>query len=431
MASGSAGTGVGPAGALQTFRELPLAARFVLLGVLVNQFGAFLQFFLVLYLAERGFSAEQAGIALGAYSVGAIVGVLFGGGISDRLGPRWTIVLSMGTAALFTLAVTALDELPAIVVVVAFAGAMSQASRPAGSALLFGMVPEARQVMAFAMFRAALNIGMVAGPLVAAWLSTVSWDLVFWVDAATSLAYCAIGVFLLPRDHVAEPAADEAADDAAPGRRSGYRAMLGDRRYLAYLLLMLANGVVYVQFFAVLPLQLRSAGYPTWAYGAATAISSVIIVGGELLVTRTTQTWPTWVAVMAGWVLLVLSRGGFGLPGGLPVVVAATALAAVGQIIGGPAAFAYPAKVAPAGAMGRYIGSATAAFGLGQAVGPVLGVLLWTSLGAGFWALCFAFGLAIVPVGIWGMRPARAATGPPPEPAPSESTTPTSGGGAR
>ena len=48
----SAGTEA--AGPLQTFRETSASARLVLLGVFVNQFGAFLQMFLVLYLVQAG-----------------------------------------------------------------------------------------------------------------------------------------------------------------------------------------------------------------------------------------------------------------------------------------------------------------------------------------------------------------------------------------
>src|SRR5262245_34346180 len=83
------------AGVLQALREMPVGGRFSLVGAFINQLGAFVQLFLVLYLTERGFSEEQAGLALGAYAVGAIVGTLFGGSVSDRLGPRWTIVTSM------------------------------------------------------------------------------------------------------------------------------------------------------------------------------------------------------------------------------------------------------------------------------------------------------------------------------------------------
>jgi MFS family permease len=390
------------AGVLQTLRELPVAARVVLLGVFINQFGAFLQLFIVLYLVERGFRAEQAGVALGAYAVGAILGTLFGGGLSDRLGPRWTIVVSVGLAALFTLSITALSWYPAILVAVGLAGAMTQSARPAVSALLFNLVPEARQVMVFAMYRTALNAGAVAGPLVAVWLSTISWNLVFWFDAASALIYCAIAVFLLPRDQP-DPVSDD--ENGEPASAASYRTLFGDQKYLAYLLLMLANGLVHVQFFAVLPLMLKADGYPTWAYGAASSITAFIVISFELLVTRTTQTWPTWVAVMAGWVLLVIGRGAFGLPGGLAIIFAATLIATIGQVIGGPAAFAYPAKVAPVSARGRYIASAHASFNLGYVIGPIVGVLLWESVGKTFWAICFAFGVLIVFPGIWAMRP--------------------------
>ena len=457
------------AGVLQTIRETPVAARFALLGVFVNQFGAFLQFFLVLYLTQRGFSDALAGVALGAYSAGAIVGVLLGGTMTDRLGPRWTIVVAVGSAALFTLSVTTLDEFAAIVVAVALSGAMSQAARPAVSALLFGLVPQVRHVMVFALYRTASNAGSILGPLVAVWLSTISWDLVFYFDAGCALTYCAIAAFLLPRGRVgtgsdtadttagtAAAAAEPVVDDAGPavstapaaaaaiadaervvaeteratepasgptvGPTAGtaaetkaetavgaasagtYLTLLRDHKYLAYLTLMLGNGLVHVQFFAVLPLMLVAGGYPTWVYGALATMSAVIVVSGELVVTRTTQRWAAWAATITGWILLVIGRGAYGLPGGLTLLFAASAIAAIGQIIGGAQAFAYPAKVAPAGAVGRYLGAAQAMFGLGYAIGPGVGILLWTVLGDGFWAICFVVGMAMVLPGVWGMR---------------------------
>jgi MFS family permease len=400
----------GHAGVFQTFREMPVAARFVLLGVFVNQFGAFLQAFMVLYLVEgRGFSAQQAGIALGAYSVGAILGVLFGGGMSDRLGPRWTIVLSVGSAALLTLSVTALDALPTIVVAVALAGAMTQASRPAVTALLLGLVPPARQVMTFAMYRTALHTGIVAGPLVASYLSTINWDLVFYFDAASALTYAAIAIFLLRPDK-AKPIETAQTKEAAQGKaqpKASYLQILRDTRYLAYLALMFVNGLVHIQFMAVLPLMLLVAGYPAWAYGTAAAVSAFLVITCELPVVKVTQKWAPWLAVIVGWMMLVVGRSAYGLPGGLTIILIASAIAAIGQSVGGAQAFAYPMKVAPSNAVGRYIGSAHALFQLGYAIGPVVGILLWNQIGQAFWVIVFVLGIVMVGPGIWGMRPVQ------------------------
>ena len=265
-----------PAGVFQTLRETSASVHYVLLGVFVNQFGAFLRAFLVLYLTTaRGFSASLAGIALGCYSVGAIFGSILGGTLSDRLGPRWTIAGTMSLAALFTLSVTVLGSFPLIVAAAALSGAMTNASSPAASSLLLGMVPQARQVMVFAMYRTALNAGVVVGPLVAVWLSTISWNLVFYVDAATAVGYALIAAVLLRDENAAAP--EESEESAPASTRSRYATMLSDGRYLAYLGLMLANGLVHIQFWVVLPLMVVAEGYPTWVYGAAAGVSAFVV----------------------------------------------------------------------------------------------------------------------------------------------------------
>jgi MFS family permease len=58
--------------------------------------------FLTLYLTQKGISPYYAGIALGAWGVGRIVGAFIGGTISDRIGYRATMALSMLTSAAFT-----------------------------------------------------------------------------------------------------------------------------------------------------------------------------------------------------------------------------------------------------------------------------------------------------------------------------------------
>ena len=399
----------GHAGVFQTLRETSASVHYVLLGVFINQFGAFLRAFLVLYLTtSRHFSAGQAGIALGCYSVGAIFGSIIGGNLADRIGSRWTITGCMSLAALFTLSVTFLDAYPLIVVAAVLSGMMTNASSPAASSMLLRMVPKARQVMVFAMYRTALNAGVVVGPLVAVWLSTISWNLVFYVDAATAVSYALIAAIKL-RD--TEHSADkEAAAEEAVSARSRYATMFKDGRYLAYLGLMLANGLVHIQFWVVLPLMVVAEHYPTWVYGAAAGTSAFVVISCELLVTKATQKWPAWLSVIGGWVLLAVGYGVFGLPGGITVVFAGTLIAVIGQIIGGPAAFAYPGKVAPKHAMGLYVSATQAMFGSGYALGPIIGVLLWNGLGKGFWGLVFVFGMVMVLPGLWGLRADRSTT---------------------
>lgn len=399
------------AGPWVTMKEAPAAVRFLLLGVAINQFGAFLQAFLVLYLVHRGFSSAQAGFALGGYGIGAVTGVLLGGALTDRLTPRLTIIVSMVWAAVFTLAVTFLGSYPAIVVVVVLAGVMTQAYRPAAAALLTGMVPKSRQVMIMAMNRLAMNVGIMVGPLAAAALVTISWNLIFWVDATTSLLCAAVAVVLLPS--VRPTATPEADETAEPGMRAntGYRAMFADRRYVIFLSAMLTNALVHIQLFAALPLTLHDAGFPTVVYSIVITVGVVVMVSSELQITKVTQHWPAYRAGALGSLLLGLGLVGYGLPGGIVMIVAATVFNEVGQMIGGPTVFAWPAKAAPPGLEGRYLGSALATFGLGQALGPVLGVFIYQHIGRNFWWLCGAMGVVSAITAGYSMRPQSTVAG--------------------
>jgi hypothetical protein len=310
----------------------------------------------------------------------------------------------MGTAGIFTYSLTLFHSLLLIYVAAALTGAMSRSSSTASSALLFSLVPKDRQVMMSAMRRSAINAGLSVAPLVGAAVSTISWDLVFWADAATSLVYCAIAAFVLRTAQIRRDTEKASGATKAGQPRTAYLAILRDRRYLVYLLLMLCNGLVHIQFFVVLPLMLLAEHYPTWAYASLTTVSAALGVGLQLTVTKKTQGWPIWLAVMSGWVLLVVGRSSFGLPGGLVVIFIAMLIGCAGQLIGGPAAFAHPARVAPPGASARYIGLANGMFLLGYAIGPAAGVLLWTHIGKGVWLVCAIIGVLITGPGIWSLR---------------------------
>src|SRR4029077_19013890 len=71
-----------------TWREMPRAGKALLLGILVNRLAGFIQIFLVLFLTHRGLTSGQAGVALGVYGAGTVIGTIVGGALSDRLSPR-------------------------------------------------------------------------------------------------------------------------------------------------------------------------------------------------------------------------------------------------------------------------------------------------------------------------------------------------------
>jgi MFS family permease len=385
-------------------RESDPAVRWLLLGVFVNQLGAFVQVFLVLFLVDSGASEGRAGLALGAYGLGSVLGALLGGRLADRLGRRTTMTLSMLCAAALTISIAFLGDpalYPLLLVVVVADGAMTQAYRPAASAMLADLVASERLVMTFSMYRVALNTGAVIGPLVAAWLMTVSWDLLFWADGLTAIACALLARRFLPG---AGHAIDPAEAQTAGGSAAGYRAILRDGRYLLYLFAMFASAVVYMQYFSVLPLKIRDDGHTALVYSAILALSAGAVITCELLVTKRVQAWRASTAAAGGIALLAIGLGGYGVEGGLVLLFAASLVGVLGQIVSGPTMFAHPARVAPVAARGAYAGASQAMFGFGAAVGPLLGVVAFHAIGSGVWALCAGVGALAALAALAGLR---------------------------
>lgn len=378
-----------PVGVFAMLRATPPGVRYLLGGVLINQLGAFVQTFLLLYLTFRGITVGMAGLGLVAYSVGSIFGTMLGAELTHRLGPRITITVAMSVSAPLVAAIPWLARPGSfwlLLVVVALVGLLTQAYRPAAAVLLSDLMPEKYQVMAFSMMRIALNTGAALAPLIAAGLILVDWNLLFWLDGATGLVYSMTAFTLLPRrTRRAEP---EPAPEPRAGRRSAYARMAHDRRYLCFLAAVLLGTIVYVQSMVALPLEVVHDRYPTGLYSAVLTISSVVLITCELKITTYIMRLPTHVAVVLGHVVNSAGFMVYALAARSSVFVLVGAVLAVsGLMIAGPSMFAHPAKY-PADVKARYIGAMQAVAGLASAIGPLFGVFAWTRLGGGFWVLC-------------------------------------------
>jgi MFS family permease len=397
------------AGVLAALRRTPAPVRYLLGGVLVNQLGAFVQTFMVLYLVFRGFSAGQAGIAIAAYSVGSIVGGLAGGELVHRIGPRATIISAMlGSATI--LAVVPLFGRPGmfgvLVAALLLAGLATQSYRPAAAVLLSDQMPDDIRVLGFSMMRIALNLGAALSPLIAAGLILVNWNLLLWFDAATALAYAILARWLLPEVRV-ERETPDTAGPATTSTRAAYRILLRDGRFWFFLGSVLIGTVIYVQYTVALPLKISSEGHPTGLYSAVLVTASAVLILCELKITTYVTRWPGYVAATAGTVLMGLGVAGFGVSGGSAVaLVACTVVFVFGIMINGPTMFAYPATF-PAAVKARYLSAHQATFGLGLAVGPLFGVAAWVGLGNGVWWLCGGLGLVAALCALLGMKPVR------------------------
>ncbi|QEU90389.1 MFS transporter [Streptomyces kanamyceticus] len=378
-------------------RELPTPARLLLAGVALNRMGSYVQVFVVLYVTHLGHTAGQAGLVLTGYGAGSVLGTLLGGTLAERLGNRRTIAGSVIATGLLTAALPAAPGYWALLLTVAAIGAASQVYRPAAAALLAELLPAHRLVVASAAFRLALNVGAALGPLAGAALLTGSYTLMFEVNAVVSVLFGLVALVVLPGGGGAPKAAR-----GSTGAR--YADVLRDRAFTLVVLALFLIALVESQYLTALPLDLRERGVPTAVYTALVALNGLLVIVGELPLTRYVQTWPMRVSIAGGIALIGCGIGLYGIHAGAALLVAATVVWTLGEMVAAPSTLAYPALTAPDGARGRYIAALSAGQSVGYAAGPALGALLFQAVGGAVWPVFAAVGLLAAAAARSGVR---------------------------
>jgi len=149
--------------------------------------------------------------------------------------------------------------------------------------------------------------------------------------------------------------------------------VLGNPRFMLFLLIFSGYWIVFWQLFITLPLYIHS-------YISATADTELLLVTGpltvialQMVVSLLTRRIPAFTAITLGtlitgvaWLLLV------GHPT-IPMVIAAMIVVALGEITQTPRYYEYISRLAPPGQQGTYMGFAFLPLGIGSLIGGWFG----------------------------------------------------------
>ncbi|MGX1547827.1 MFS transporter, partial [Streptomyces adustus] len=372
-----------------TLRGLPRRVWIISLGNLILQAGSFLPVFIVLYVTQHGHSAGAAGLVLGAAGLGRVLGNVIGGHLTDTIGRRWAILLSVVATSGLTASVPFLGPIPAIVAVVGFIGLVSQIYRPAMAAVLIDSVTSARQrLAAFGVLRFAQNIGSTLGGVLGGVLASISYAGLFLAEAGALLLFGVIVAVLL-RD-APQHRSDSDVDKTRSDPTVRYRQVLADRVLVRFLLMTVFSMFAYIQTAVGLPLHVTDVGLSARDFGLLMGLNGLLVVLLELPITSVISRYrPEYVLAVAN----LLTCGGLALSGfteGMALLAATVVIWTFGEMAYSSVVQAHLASLTPPGMVGRYQGLYGAAYALGTGAGPVVGAAVYA---VGPWVLWIVVGV--------------------------------------
>jgi MFS family permease len=357
--------------------ELPRSVWLVEAGGVVNSLGNGMVLpFVVIYLHNvRGISFAAAGVALSAGAAAALAAGLVAGSIVDRVGGRNTLLLGLLLQAVAFVLFPLIREPWHAFVLIAVEGAGTACFWPGQSTLLSKLSGD-RNSSAFALQRISMNLGLGLGGVVGGLIATThhpeSFTLLFLLDAATFVVF--VGILATVR----EPRGEDAPGGNAP---AGYRAVLGDRNFLALLGLNVLFVAVGYEVFALLPPFAKNyADVSERWVGFIWLANTLLIVLIQLPVSKFLEGRRRMAAlavmsVLFGVSALIVLAAGVWLTATAAALglVAATLVFGVGETLQGPTQAPLVADLAPDRLRGRYFALGSMSWSAGSILGPAVG----------------------------------------------------------
>lgn len=348
-----------------------------MLGTFIDHIGAFMLLpFFALYITQHfGLSMTGLGGIFFIFSVSGTVGGFIGGALADKFGRRAIILFGILFSAASSLLMGFIDSLVVFIGIVMVVGLLQDIGGPAQAALVADVLPRHRQQEGFSIWRVVVNISAVIGPLIGGILAASNFRLLFIGDALLSFV-TAIIVFIALPETKPKPKEGQAPQTFLQ-TAIGYRKVLADSIFMAFILISILSVMVYSQINTTLPVFLRDIhNMPPENYSYLIALNASMVVLLQFGITRKIKEYQPLLMMAIGAFYLAFGFAMFGFGGGLLYFAVAMVIVTIGEMIIAPVGQAFVARLAPEDLRGRYMAMFGFSWGLPFAIGPLAAGLI-------------------------------------------------------
>lgn len=372
----------------EAYQGLPKQVWLISLIMLVNRSGTMVVPFMTIYLTspEMGYSIGKAGLVMGAFGLGSILGGYLGGRITDKIGHYKVQFFTLLGGGLLFMVLGQVKQFELICLVTFLLSSVNEAFRPANAASIATYAHEGNRTRSFSLNRLAVNLGWAVGSALGGVLASINYTALFWVDGITNIA----AAFLL-RYLLKPPATDQKTKHhPETSIASAYK----DKMYLLFILLTILFSICFFQMFSTLSAYMKNQlGFTSLFIGMLMAVNGLVITFLEMVLVYKLEgrRSPTYY-IVAGVLLIAVAYTLLNLfPIDHTMGMIVILLITFGEIFSMPFMNSFWTSRSNAGNRGQYAGLYTIAWSIAHTTGPLMGAqvadrfgfdTLWWSVGA-------------------------------------------------
>lgn len=360
----------------QYLRTYPSQFWLLFWGTLVSFIGMSMIWpFMVIYLgAELGLSLTIITTLTSISAVMSLLSSFIAGSIADRIGRKWTMVVSLGVTGLSLVLMIFAHSYGQFAILMALRGAFRPLYRVGSDAMVADLVPPKKRDDAYALTRLSKNVGVAVGPAMGGLMIATSYKITFLAAASTSILF-ALLIALFTVETLPD-AAREIQEKLITTLKT-YLTIFQDRVFSSFIfgftLRQIAGSILWVLLGAY---AIDNYGLSENLYGLIPTANAVMVVLLQLYVTRRTSRYRPLAVMAIGTLFYGLGVGSIAFATGFWGFLASMLIVTIGELIVIPTASTYTANRAPETMRGRYMSMLALTMGAGSMVGPLLGGFL-------------------------------------------------------
>ena len=327
--------------------------------------------FFALYITQKfNVGMTEAGIVLGMFSLFGMFGGMVGGALTDRFGRKQLILFGLVFSALSTLSFGLVTDIRVMYPLAVVVGVIGSLSNPAHNAMIADILPEEKRQEGFGILRVVGNFAWIIGPSIGGLVAKYNFFYLFVIDSILSCVVAVIVYRLLPETKPQVHAAEAHKQESLWETVKGYRLVLRDFAFMAFIVASVLMLLVYQQAYGSLSVFLRDVHQiDPQGYGFLMTSSAITVVLFQFWVSRKLRNRAPFLMMAFGTLFYMVGFTMFGLVSAYPLFVSAIVVITIGEMIVVPVSQGLAANFAPEEMRGRYM----AVFGLSWAVPQTIG----------------------------------------------------------
>lgn len=355
------------------YQEYPSPFWVLMTGTFIDRLGTNLILpFLAIYVVQR-FDAKitQVGFIYTIFAISSGLGNFLARALADRFGRRFTLILGLVCAATARIDLGLATNFTGLYIAAAFAGLFGAIGWPAQLAMTADLLGPQKRANGFSIQRVVINSTFALGPLAGGFFGPrIGYLPLFILDALTSYFVALIVFSKLPETQPKkEPGV---ASETFAQTLVGYRRVLQDGTFVAFVLISTLTVIAYMQMSTTLSVYLVKIQHVSESFfGFLIMLNALMVVFLQFSISRWASKQPLILMMIAGSAFYLVGFGSYSLPPSIPLFIVAMILITLGEMLVIPTSQALTALLAPLDMRARYVATERINWIVAQSLGPL------------------------------------------------------------